>query len=173
MLVRHATPLVDRRVHRSRWRLGPEGSAAARQLGEVLSRSIGGWPVLCSTEQKAIETAAQLAPEGTQPVLRTELGEVEHPWYERHEDHQRRAREYLAGGDVDGWEAAADAASRFSEGLASAASARVVAVTHGTVMTLWARTVVDGLDAGAFWQGLSMPDAWRVDIERSSIERLG
>lgn len=114
-----------------------------------------------SAETKAIETATLLE---LGPVTIDEgFGEVAKPWYDAPTDHEAAACRYLAGEDHPGWEIRSDAIARFGaavERVVNQTDGRPVIATHGTVVSLWLCTQVDGFDAVEFWLGLQMPDAW-------------
>jgi hypothetical protein len=38
-------------------------------------------------------------------------------------------------------------------------------------MSLWLASVAE-IDLAEWWQGLTFPDAWRVDLERRRVEQL-
>jgi broad specificity phosphatase PhoE len=79
VLVRHARP--DMTDHRPEtWGLTGDGIDDARRLGAALRTSIPNRtaPVVCSTEPKAVETAAALGVGAVRSDAR--LGEVDRPW---------------------------------------------------------------------------------------------
>jgi hypothetical protein len=67
---------------------------------------------------------------------------------------------YLRGDEIDGWEPQRVALSRFAACVKARRDA--IYVTHGTVLSLYLASVVDGFDPVAFWNGLTSPDAWRL-----------
>jgi hypothetical protein len=47
----------------------------------------------------------------------------------------------------------------------------VIVVSHGLASSLWAASVCT-IDLPAWWRGLTLPDAWRVDPFARTIEHL-
>jgi broad specificity phosphatase PhoE len=131
------------------WRLGDEGRAAARELAQRLA---GELRIVSSSEPKALETAEELiAVRGGSVTVDERLGEVRRPprWDGGYYD---RARRYVGGEPVDGWEPLAEIVERF----AAAARGAEVVVTHGLAMTLY----LAADDPVRFWDELAFPDAW-------------
>jgi broad specificity phosphatase PhoE len=83
------------------------------------------------------------------------LGEVARPWVPTNDELAYSVAAYLRGEVLDRWEPQASALERF------AAAATGIVVTHGTVMSLYVGAVTRA-DPVAFWQALTMPDAWSV-----------
>jgi hypothetical protein len=75
---------------------------------------------------------------------------------------------------VFGDEPSSRAAERFSGGVARATAVYrfPVIVTHGRVMCGYLREAI-GVDPMDVWPALRMPDAYVVDLEGGSLERLG
>ena len=121
LLVRHAETVIDPSQPARTWPLSDAGRRAAARL--VLPAG----PALCSTEPKAIDTAA-LA--GLDARADARLCEVERPWSD---DYESLVVRYLAGDDVPGWEPRADALARLHEALDRFDG---VAVTHGLAIAL-------------------------------------
>lgn len=145
VLVRHAESKADPEIPAARWTLTPRGVEQARALG---ARLAGRSPAHClsSPEPKALQTAAALAgPRGLD--VREVSGLREHeradvPFYPSREDFVRRVTELFERPDevVFGSESAAAALRRFSRALSGAVESRegtILAVTHGTVMSLF------------------------------------
>ncbi len=173
VLVRHALPLVEPTVPSAKWRLGPDGREAARRLAAALpARSF----VVASTEPKARETGEEIGAAnglGSALVADDRLVEVRgaHTWVA---NHRSLARGYVTGSVPVGWEETADVAARFGAAVSAAVAAAqhrpTVLVTHGQAMTTWLRVTGRCIDAGAFWESLTYPDAWSV--EGRSLRRL-
>ena len=149
LLIRHAMPERVQGVPSEHWRLGDEGRAAARDLAERLDPDLR---IVSSAEPKAIATAEELiAVRGGTIAVDERLGEVQRPprwdggYYER-------ARRYVGGEAIDGWEPHAEVVDRF----AAAARDAGVVVTHGLAMTLYLAPA----DPVRFWDELAFPDAW-------------
>jgi broad specificity phosphatase PhoE len=142
ILVRHAMPEVDPEVPHHLWELGPEGRAAAR----ALAKSVEGGRVVTSDEPKALQTAEEIA--RGEIVVDAGWREVGRPtaW---DQDYRAKARRYLAGERLEGWEPREEAEARVR-----AAAPGDIVVTHGLAMTLY-------LGQGVrFWEELRFPDAW-------------
>jgi len=78
----------------------------------------------------------------------------------------------LSGTQTTGWEPVREAVGRFIGAIRTLTDGDVLAVTHGVVMTLWLQTVVANVDATTFWEQLTMPDAWCVDLDQGTLNRL-
>jgi broad specificity phosphatase PhoE len=143
ILVRHAMPEVVPGVPPHDWELGPDGRAAARELARRLQPG----RVVSSDEPKALQTAEEIA-RGSEIVVDARWREVARPtgWEPGYRD---RARRYVGGEALAGWEPHADAIAR----VRSATRGDIV-VTHGLAMTLYLGQTVD------FWEELRFPDAW-------------
>ena len=171
LLVRHGRTSQIPGVLPPHWPLAPDAKDEIARLRGALA--IGSaLTVAASDELKAISTAEILvAPGGTVRVLGA-FAEVAKPWYDDPADHQRAARRYLAGEELEGWEPLADAVERFDAGVASVGAAGSLIVTHGTVMTAWLGSVLLLDDPGGFWSELGMPDAYSVDLRAGRLERV-
>lgn len=169
LLIRHAEPAVDASVHPTEWALTPVGLTAARALGQKLAGELGRRIVAASWERKSIETAAAMVGNVDGVLLDGRLGEVRRPWTAT--GHREAVLAYLGGAELPGWETRAEALTRFRDGIEALPSGEVALVTHGTVMTLFVASVVDGLDAPAFWSQLTMPDAWMLDPTAGKVSR--
>jgi 2,3-bisphosphoglycerate-dependent phosphoglycerate mutase len=143
ILVRHAMPEVVPGVPPHEWELGDEGRAAARDLAARLEPG----RIVTSDEPKAVQTAEEIA-RGAQIVLDARLREVARPTAWR-PDYRDRARRYVGGEALEGWERHADVIARVT-----AAARGDIVVTHGLAMTLYLGESVE------FWAELRFPDAW-------------
>ncbi|MFC4337732.1 histidine phosphatase family protein [Salininema proteolyticum] len=164
VLVRHAYPAVDREVPPSTWHLSAEGRMAAEALCSRLVRETVALPCLVSSpEPKAVQT---LAPLGAAQTME-EFREVHRPHSEEGRDWKSRRLAYLSGERHEGWEDPDEVVDRFETGLANArqlaAGRSLVIGTHGMAMTLWLSRTRGLDDPIAFWSGLTMPDAVRID----------
>ena len=72
---------------------------------------------------------------------------------------------------MGGIETADAACERLSAALAQHRSRPLVAVTHGTVLSVYVARLL-GLDAHDLWRSLHLPDAFVLDADGSLIERL-
>jgi broad specificity phosphatase PhoE len=174
ILVRHAMPEVTPGVGAKLWPLnesaGEDCVLLAHALPEQLSPTI--WS---STEKKAQQTAAIIA---MRRSLRLEMdegfGEVDRPadWAE---DHRALAAAYLRGEQHPGWEPRERVMHRFADAveraLAEPGEGAVVVVNHGMALSLYLELVAR-IDIVPFWQALTFPDAWRVDLETGELARV-
>lgn len=161
VLVRHAESEPRRDLPASRWTLSARGRA---QAADVAARIRAHSPAACvsSPEPKAVETARLVAgPLGLIP--RTVRGLAEHaresvPFFPDPGDFRAAVLDMLArpGEPVFGEETASESLARFStalEGVMADEPGNVVAVTHGTVMSLWLSPVLE-LPASEIWTSL-------------------
>ncbi|MDH3733470.1 MAG: histidine phosphatase family protein [Gemmatimonadota bacterium] len=162
ILVRHAQPAIDPSMPASRWRLTEEGRTGAASLGQRLALYR---PRACysSPEPKAIETAAGIVTAIDVPVVPVP-GLAEHaredvPFLGSAAAFRERLLEVFArpGEVVFGEESAHQAAERFTDAMdlvmEEAGAESVVAVSHGTVMSLYVSGRI-GLNAVEFWDSL-------------------
>jgi hypothetical protein len=49
---------------------------------------------------------------------------------------------------------------------------RAAIVSHGVLLTVWIDHAVGLEDAAAFWSNLRLPDAWELDFDTRSVERI-
>jgi broad specificity phosphatase PhoE len=139
-------------------------------LRGVLAPLLDGRTLASSDERKAIETAAALVDDVTTVRVSPDFREIDHPWIES--GHTETALRYLAGESIAGWEDQDDAVVRFRSGLEQLGSPRVAVASHGTVVTLFIASVVATIEPAAFWTGLSMPDAWLLDVAAGTLARV-
>lgn len=146
ILIRHSLPEIHSEVPASEWSLSADGRARCLLLAEQLM----GYHIqalACSHEPKAIQTAAILGERLLLPVQPFD-GLHEHlrqamPW-QGQTAFETRVRQFFAQPDnlVFGLETAVQAASRFTAAihrlLKHYPSQTVAAVSHGTVMALFA-----------------------------------
>lgn len=170
ILVRHSKPAIDPVRPAHRWELSGEGRRLAEELAERLA-SLEPDAVYTSSEPKAKQTGAVVAERLELPIAKvTGLGEHQRrtvPCFPSQEEFRRRVKELFDYPElrVFGEESAGEALERFSAAVESILEkgeyARPVAVTHGTVMSLYlsART---GRSAWELWNELTMP-CW-VDL---------
>ncbi len=170
LLVRHARPdMTERRPET--WGLADDGIGDARRLGLALRTAISARTstVVCSTEPKAVETAAALGFRSVRSDAR--LCEVDRPWHDDGHEFVDLVHRYLRGAAVPEWEPLDDAVARFDSAITELGDSTVV-VSHGTVMSAWLSPQIPDLDAVGFWQNLEMPDAWLVDLGARSAHRV-
>ena len=165
--IRHALPSPDPATPARDWPLTPEGREEAARLARSLT-ALAPVSVVTSDERKAIETAEAICDAlGLDPAeVCAGLREVERPWTDG--DYRAVASEYLRMGAAPGWEPRDEVLRRISTALAEhwQPEGTTIAVGHGLAMSVWAASVVDGLDIVEFWENLGFPDAWlyREDV---------
>lgn len=184
VLVRHAQPIIDPSVPSEKWTLSEEGLEAAHKLGLFLQVDCG-TRIWSSDEIKAQQTADRIARViGTDVGTDDRLAEVGRPFVGEEATYRKKAISYLKGEDPPGWEPRSEVLQRFSEAidelLGSHDGETLVVVNHGLAMTLYvesaaaiSRAFGGEVDPVRFWSGLSLPDAWRLDIARRWLDRIG
>ena len=175
ILVRHARPKIDPDIAPSKWDLCPDGRVAAARLAERLARFA---PVaaVTSAELKAIETAKILAEALKIPLdVDPALGEHkrQHASFGTEAEFQARIAEVFTHphAPAPGGESAEQACERLTQALAQHKARPLLAVTHGTVLSLYVAKLL-GLDAHDLWRNLHTPDAFVFDASGALIERL-
>lgn len=174
ILVRHAMPETERGVAPSRWKLGEPAKEDCVLLAHALPARLAG-AVFTSDEAKARETATIIAlRRGLRVVEDARLREVDRP-QEWLDDHRAAVRDYLRDGGRPGWEPPLLVAGRFSAAVADARAAEpqgdLVVLNHGMALSLFAARQAE-IDVVAFWERLTLPDAWAVDVHTGTIERV-
>lgn len=171
ILVRHARPRVAADKVPGSWSLTEEGIDDAQRLGLSLRDLVGDGPVavVCSAEQKAIETGENL---GLGLVnIDERLSEVSRPWHEDERSFRAAVESFLSGTPAPGWEPIDHALARFRSAISDHSGTSVV-VSHGTIMAAWLGSEIPGVEPFSFWAGLQMPDAWLVDLSAQSATRI-
>jgi broad specificity phosphatase PhoE len=175
ILVRHARPRIDADIPPSRWELCPDGRIAAAALASRLAPFAPAC-VVSSTERKAEETARILAEDLKLPLeFDAGLGEHKRPSvsFGTEEEFQARIAEIFAHPQTPspGGESAEEACERLAAALARHKARPLIAVTHGTVLSLYVARLL-GLDAHDLWRNLHTPDAFVFDAADGLIERV-
>ena len=175
ILVRHAMSDVQPGVASKLWGItesaGEDCVLLAHALPELLAPVV--WS---SSEPKASQTAAIIAMRrGLQTAVDDGFGEVDRPttW---DGDYRALAAAYLAGAAHPGWEPRGQVMRRFADAVerataAAAGDGDLVVVNHGMAMSLYLELVAR-IDIVPFWQALTFPDAWRVDVETGELAHL-
>ncbi|MBU1376531.1 MAG: histidine phosphatase family protein [Alphaproteobacteria bacterium] len=175
ILVRHGRPVIDRDIPPPQWGLCPEGRDAVAALAEKLI-PFGAEAAISSPEPKALQTAE---------IIGQRLGlavEVEHGLHEHKRSHvsfgteaefRQRIAQVFANPTVPapGGESAEQACDRLATTLAKHTVRPLIAVTHGTVLSLYVARLL-GLDAHDLWRNLHTPDAFVLDANGALIERV-
>lgn len=172
--IRHATVRPDPATPARSWPLTPEGREEAGRLARALRELPLPVSVVTSDERKAVETAEAVCRVlGLDPAdVCADLHEVERPWTDG--DYRAVAREYLRTGASPGWEARDEVLGRLSTALVGheRPEGTTIAVGHGLAMSLWAESVVEGIDAVRFWENLRFPDAWLFAEDGATFQRI-
>ncbi len=174
ILVRHALSDVQPGVAPKLWGITESAGEDCVLLAHALPERLA--PVVwSSSEKKAEQTAGVIAMRRSLRVDVDEgFGEVDRPpeWVE---DHRTLAAAYLAGAGHPGWEPRERVMHRFAEAVERARAAAgdddVVIVNHGMALSLYLELVAR-IDIVPFWQALTFPDAWHVDVETGELARL-
>lgn len=173
--VRHSQVEVREGDPSRAWGLSDAGRESARSLGERLRRAgITSARIACSSEEKAIATARELAPyllaEEILPLAG--LDEATRPWVDG--DYASVAEEYLQGRQVPGWEPMTSVVERVDGGIRSAIDGEVrVIVGHGLSFSAWLSAVAPKVSPAGFWRSLAFPDARSVNLASGEVAPLG
>lgn len=167
ILVRHALPNVERGVANKLWGLSEAAREDCVVLAHNLGQAVGGPPIFTSDERKARETADVLALRlGRVVEVDNGFAEVDRPttW---DGDYRAMAAAYVAGEAHDGWEPQAQVVARFTaaceRAMAESEGEDVIVVNHGMALSLYLASIKP-IDIVPFWQSLSFPDAWALDM---------
>jgi broad specificity phosphatase PhoE len=173
VLVRHAMSNVQPGVAAKLWGITESAGEDCVLLAHALPENVA--PVVwSSSEKKAEQTAAIIAMRlGLRAEVDERFGEVDRPadWVE---DHRALARTYLRGAEHPGWEPRERVMHRFAEAVErvrAGAEGDSVIVNHGMALSLYLELVAR-IDIVPFWQALTFPDAWRVDLETAELTHL-
>ena len=175
ILVRHGRPAIDPDTPPTTWPLCPEG----REAVEALAGKIAAYrpiAVAASPEPKARETADIIAARLGLPVD-VDPGLHEHKRQRLSFGTEEAFREKIGrifaspGEAVGGIETADEACERLAGALARHKGRPLVAVTHGTVLSLYVARLLD-LDAHDLWRNLHTPDAFVLDAQGGLVERI-
>ncbi len=159
--MKHALPAPDPSVPARQWCLAPEGTEQAIRLADVLT-AYEPYTLLSSPEPKAASTAVLIATAtGAAITVVDGLREIDRPvlpWMDV-DEHKAFNRRLFDDPDnaVVGNESARDALNRFEAALTTACAAtdeNVVAITHGTVISLFAANHNDAANAFELWKEL-------------------
>jgi broad specificity phosphatase PhoE len=171
LFVRHAEPLMSGQTPGSKWPLTEKGRRDAGALGRRFAdrpRAV----IWTSPERRARETAALTFPSVAAEV-RSQLSEVKKPWYASSDEHANAVAEYLRGDEVAGWEHRQAVTARIAQlrsGFGSFDS--IVLVSHGLFITTWLDHEIGLDDPLSFWSNLRVPDAWELDLDEQSCDRI-
>lgn len=179
ILVRHAMPEVVPGVSSTLWELGDAALEDCVLLAHALPQDLA--RIVCTSHQpKVKQTAGVLAlRRGLELRADERLREVDQGpgWID---DYRAAAASYLRDGTVGetaDWEPRERVAERFAAGVGAAITANsgsagdVVVVNHGLAMSLWLASR-SGIDLVPFWQGLTFPDAWRLEMKTGELRHI-
>jgi broad specificity phosphatase PhoE len=179
ILVKHAMPQVDVETPAHKWRLHPEGVAAAGVVAErLVAARYTPERIVASLEPKATETGSIIAErlrvpfatvEGLHEHDRRTTGFLERKVFEA------RMRDLFAHPDAVefGSESASAALARFTAAVDRVISENtgdgdVVIVTHGTVMSLFVARR-SHVDATTLWTTLGLPSYIALELPNYRI----
>ena len=179
VLVKHALPVLDPAVPPRHWRLSVEGQNQSKRLASRL-RAYAPLRLVASPEPKALVTGQLIAEElglsvstsaGLKEADRTAL-----PLMSKAE-HERRVAPIFEDlhSRVLGAESGQDALARFSAAvdaeLAQTEAPNLVAITHGTVISLFvaAHNDIDGFE---LWKQLPCPSFVVLDVPSFSLREI-
>jgi broad specificity phosphatase PhoE len=175
ILVRHGRPAIDPDKPPTSWPLCPEGRDAVERLAGRLA-AFTPTAIASSPEPKALETAELLASRmGLTVEVDADLHEHkrQHLSFGTEEEFRKRIAAVFAkpSEPVGGHETAHEAAQRLAAALSKHRGAPLVAVTHGTILSVYLGEKL-GCDAHDLWRSLHMPDAFVLDADGRLIERI-
>jgi broad specificity phosphatase PhoE len=166
---------VERGVASKLWKLDERAREDCVLLAHALPADIA--PVAYSSGQpKADETAAVIAlRRRLRSAIDARFAEVDQDAAGWIDDYRAAAPEYLATGASPGWEAREAVVQRFeaavADALGDASTGDLVVATHGLALSLWLASRT-GIDIVPFWQELTFPDAWRLDIGSGQLTHV-
>jgi broad specificity phosphatase PhoE len=180
-LIRHTTSVVDPAVTADLWKVTAEGRRRVVALFPALVEQ-GVDLIVTSPERKAVITGEILA-HGLHLRREEDAGLSEQSWSQvpflaESSAFTEAVRQHFATPNeaVFGEEPSRDAGVRFDwvvqEVVSRSDPPRLPAfVSHGRIMSAWI-AMLTGEDAFAFWQSLQMPDAFIVDLEQRTWQRI-
>jgi broad specificity phosphatase PhoE len=176
ILVRHGRPKIDLDAPPTTWTLCHEGQVGCAQLAEQIV-AYKPTAVVASPDPKALETAQILAHRlGLEVVVDEGLHEHKRPAASFGSEQEFRdsiAKVFAQpAAAASGGESTQQAAERLAKTLAKYQGKPLLAVTHGTVLSLYLAERL-GVDAHDLWRSLHMPDAFVLDDQGALVTRLG
>jgi broad specificity phosphatase PhoE len=171
LLVRHAEPFMSGETPGAERPLTEKGRNEARALGtRFANRPLA--VIWTSPERRARETAA-LTFGSVAAEVRSQLSEVKKPWYASADEHANAVVEYLRNDVVAGWEHREAVIARIAQlKLDFGSFDSIVLVSHGLFITTWLDHEIGLDDPFSFWTNLRMPDAWELDPDKQSFDRI-
>ena len=179
-------PLVVPGVSSTLWRLSEAAKEDCVLLAHALPADLAS-PILSSGQPKTDETAAIIAlRRGLQVRVDHRVRETGEPpgWFEG--DFRALVGRYLAGDIQPGWEPHETIVARFTAAVEDAldlvtGGGDLAITTHGRAPSLYLASrkpqILNGgrvtpFELVPFWRALTFPDAWRLDTEVNTLERL-
>jgi broad specificity phosphatase PhoE len=179
ILVKHALPVIDASKPAKEWQLGAEGELQTEPLAVHL-RAFAPLRMIASPEPKAARTAALVAAKlGVGVHTVADLREFDRPPlpFLSKEEHERANAGIFTNRNqrVLGNESARDALDRFAAALDAelerSQAPTLVAITHGTVISLFAGAH-NAIDAFALWKRLVCPAYVVLDVPTFSLREV-
>ncbi len=179
VLVKHALPVLDASKPAREWQLGTEGERQAKKLAGAL-RAFAPLRMIASPEPKAASTAALVAAELEVEVSVVDaLREFDRPVlpFLPKEEHARANEQIFVDLNrrVFGIESGREALDRFSiaidDAIAQTRAQSVVAVTHGTVISLFV-AAHNAVNAFAMWKQLECTSYVVLDVPSFALRRV-
>lgn len=175
ILVRHGQPAIDPDKPPPEWDLCLNGRGAVAALAAALA-PIAPVTLVASLEPKALQTAEIIAGSlGLEVRTDADFGEHRRPSFKFGGDAEFQTRMgaiFAHPNDaVSGDETAEQARKRLATALARYPVRPLVAVTHGTVLSIYLARLL-GRDAYELWRSLRTPDAFVLDQDGGLIKRL-
>jgi broad specificity phosphatase PhoE len=153
------------------WPLTETGRMDASGLGARLATRLP-TVIWTSPERRARETAALAFP-SMAAEMRMQLSEVKKPWNTSPDEHRSAVVKYLKGQAVAGWEHREAVISRIIQLKVDFGSFdSLVLVSHGLFITTLLDHEIGLNDPFSFWSSLRMPDAWELDFDVMSVDRI-
>lgn len=175
ILVRHGRPAIDPDTPPPTWPLCEEGRQGCEKIIERVT-ALKPTRAVASPEPKALQTAQILAaPLGLEVEIDPGLHEHKRPHASFGSEQEFRdsiAQAFANPAEASpGGESPEEACARFAAALARHKGAPLLAVSHGTVMSLYLADKL-GLDAHDLWRSLHMPDVFVLDADGALLERI-
>ncbi len=179
LLVKHALPVLDVSKPAREWQLGTEGERQAKKLAGAL-RAFAPLRMIASPEPKAVSTAALVAAELEVEVSVVDaLREFDRPVlpFLSKEEHARANEQIFVDLNrrVLGNESGREALDRFSvaidDAIALTRAQSLVAVTHGTVISLFV-AAHNAVDAFAMWKQLECTSYVVLDVPSFALRNI-
>ena len=176
ILVKHSVPEIEEARPANTWKLSEQGKLRAQRLAEHLE-GFGAEVIVSSHEPKAIETAEIIARRlqlNVQIVPDLQEHDRTNVSYLPHDAFQALIRDFFQRPDelVFGNETASEAYLRFYRAVHSIlneySNKTIVAVTHGTVISLFVSQLTGSSDL-ELWGMLGLPSFVALDLGSNTV----